>query len=392
MEAVESAILVGAGAADVTPEPGCYLAGFIRDRVAVEVHDPLWARAVAVQAGGRTAVLVAVDCLGLLAPAEALVAERVGLKPGHLVLCATHTHSGPDTIGLWGPDARTSGVAPAVVEAILDGAVAAGRQALETLRPALLTFTRTALPQRTLINVRDPHTQDRHIAVLHAGDAGSGRGIATLVNLAGHPETLQSATRAITSDYVHRLRVDLEQALGGVAVFANGALGAMVTVAAADESFAEADRIGAALAGAVTGALRVSDEVVEKGHLAVASREVELPVTCPELLAAMAAGLLPLRIADERLRTRVTAWSLGPATLLMVPGELQPAVGQRWKRMMGRRHRFLIGLASDEIGYVLDREDYDRELYDYERTRSLGPDTATLLETTVQRVLAAVDG
>ncbi len=386
-------ILAGAAAVEVTPPVGCHLAGFGHNRRAETVHDPLWARALTLQAGRQTVVLVSVDCLGLLAVDAEAIASRAGLRVGQLVVCATHTHSGPDTLGLWGPDDQTSGCEPAVVADLLDGAATAVAQALGALRPALLTFTRATAPPRCAVNLRDPDSVDPEIAVLHCGDAGTGRAIGTLVNWACHPEVLQHRSQAISSDFVDPLRRRLEETLGGVTVFANGALGAMVSPAAAGDGFDEATRIGQAVADEVVIALRAAEEVVEETTLAVATREVAIPLDNDTFREASRHGVLRRPVGDlDYLTTTVTAWSLGPATLLMVPGEAQPVLGRRWKRMMSRRHRFVIGLANDELGYILRPDDARNERYAYEAAVSCGVETGYLLHEAVQRVLAAVDG
>lgn len=383
----------GAAAVEWTPEPGCYLAGFGANRRATTVHDPLWARAVAVRSGRTRLVLISLDCLGLLRDRADAIAGELGLKPGQVMICATHTHSGPDTIGFWGPDRTQSGVDEAICSRLSAAAVAAGQRALAALRPTLLTVSRTPAPIRTAVNVRQPDVIDPTIGVLHFADADTGRGLATMVNWACHPETLGPRNTALSADFPHVLRQRLEQSLGGTAVYVNGALGAMVTVAAAEETFAEAARVGTVVADTAIGALRATEEVLESAEIAVTQREVAIPITADRYLDALGAGLIPNRLqADGTVPTTVTAWRLDDITLLGIPGEVEPGLGRRWKRMMGSRHRFLLGLANDELGYLLPREKFDDDAYAYEQSMSPGPETAELLGDAVQRVLAAVNG
>ncbi|MFP4052488.1 MAG: neutral/alkaline non-lysosomal ceramidase N-terminal domain-containing protein, partial [Phycisphaerae bacterium] len=64
------------------------------------VHDPLLCRALAFHDGDKPAVIVSLDiCIVSVAMARHLrarVAERVGTTPDRVLLCTTHTHSGPD--------------------------------------------------------------------------------------------------------------------------------------------------------------------------------------------------------------------------------------------------------------------------------------------------------
>ena len=58
---------IGFGRADITPRVGVELCGFgpFLQRRSVAVRDRLWARAAAFEAGGRRAVLVSCDLIGV---------------------------------------------------------------------------------------------------------------------------------------------------------------------------------------------------------------------------------------------------------------------------------------------------------------------------------------
>ena len=386
-------IQAAAAAVDITPAPGCYLAGYGLNRLAESALDPLWARAVAIQVGRVKCAVLAIDCIGVTPPLVAAIEQLVKLAPGRLLICATHTHTGPDTIGLWGPDAVTSGVSEAVMQQLVEGGATAVNAALERLQPAVMTFSRTLAPMRCAVNVRDAESLDKTIAVMHLASADAGLPIATLLNWACHPETLPRTITALSSDFADALRQRLEARLGGTALFVNGALGAMVTVAAAEETVAEAARIGQTIADVAVTALRATEELLTHTRLAIATRDVTLPLVSPRLLAAVDSRILgSLPEETGQVTVPVTAWSLGPSTWLAVPGEVTPALGQRWKRMMRRRHRMLLGLANGEIGYILDESAFSDPRYSYECSMSLGPETAELLNEAVGRVLAAVDG
>src|SRR5262245_40373990 len=85
---------------DITPTQPVMLAGYAsRKELSRQVHDPLFARAIAFDQDHRRLVLVAVDNCGFYnATAEPLrraVIAASGLNPSELLLCATHTHSAP---------------------------------------------------------------------------------------------------------------------------------------------------------------------------------------------------------------------------------------------------------------------------------------------------------
>jgi len=106
-------IEAGFAKVDITPRVGVELCGFgpYLNRHSVGVRDRLWARAMALRHGRRTAVMVSCDLVGVgLATTRrvrALLRERAGVPQDAVMVHCTHTHSGPTTIDLigWGdPD------------------------------------------------------------------------------------------------------------------------------------------------------------------------------------------------------------------------------------------------------------------------------------------------
>jgi hypothetical protein len=100
-------LTAGYAQAPITPslERPVYLAGFGHNRRAESVHDELFVRALALSDLHTTVVLAAVDLIGLpLLPGCRRSSESYSrLHPQlALVVAATHTHHGPDTLGLSG--------------------------------------------------------------------------------------------------------------------------------------------------------------------------------------------------------------------------------------------------------------------------------------------------
>ncbi len=84
----------------ITPPLGTPLAGFFHNRVSVRIRDDLHARAV-VLSDGRTRVaiisleLICVDS-DFVDKAKALIEAETGLDSDHVMITATHTHTGPE--------------------------------------------------------------------------------------------------------------------------------------------------------------------------------------------------------------------------------------------------------------------------------------------------------
>lgn len=83
----------------ITPPLPSLMAGFFHDREAVRVHDDLFCNAAVFESEGRRIVLVNLDLIavdrGWGDEARALIAERLEMDPEAVLICATHTHTGP---------------------------------------------------------------------------------------------------------------------------------------------------------------------------------------------------------------------------------------------------------------------------------------------------------
>ena len=101
-------LYAAAGSAIITPTPGnhpctVYLAGTGRNRLSMGVHDDLTARALLLEQDGVHFVLVELDLVGLTQGdvqrfQDALASHQVDRD--RVVIEATHTHAGPDTLGI----------------------------------------------------------------------------------------------------------------------------------------------------------------------------------------------------------------------------------------------------------------------------------------------------
>src|SRR5262245_21572975 len=196
--------LAGAASRIITPPLGeqpVFLAGFQRARRATALHSDLYARALALRLNDQAFVLVACDLIGLGRPdvediRTALAARGVQAE---LVVACTHTHSGPDTIGLWGPEANVSGVNPAYLAALKQAVVAVAEEALTFCCPVSLRWATAALPGY-IGNQRTPGLVDDQLTALQF-EKPDGEIVATLLNLACHPEVLNETSSVISADY-----------------------------------------------------------------------------------------------------------------------------------------------------------------------------------------------
>jgi predicted kinase len=90
----------GAAAVDVTPkEFPLNMPGGFSANLAMSAHDPLHARALVLDDGTTTLAVVVLDNLGappeVLDEAKEMAAKSTGILAERMLICSTHTHSGP---------------------------------------------------------------------------------------------------------------------------------------------------------------------------------------------------------------------------------------------------------------------------------------------------------
>ncbi|MBI3812528.1 MAG: hypothetical protein HY283_10055 [Nitrospirae bacterium] len=353
---------------------GPFLAGYKHKGsyyVATGAHDPLWTRVLILQFGEMKLAFVALDAVGYSYPeVQAIRKEAADLGFRQIIVASTHTHEGPDTIGLWGPNPFTDGKDPRLMEYIRNRTLAALREADKHLQPARLTLAQTTLPElfgRIIADRRDPIVLDNQLTILKLDDS-KGRTIATLVNGSIHPETLGGQGSLISSDFPHYLREGIEkggfsiqgrtiQGFGGIALYFNGAVGGLMTtlgVEVKDESgkilpqrsWEKMQRIGELMAGTALEALQGKQPAKING-LTVKTKTITLPLDNRYLRTMIEKGViqrdsytngLPVKmpIVGQDIQSEVDlitirGWTTdskeGPlAQIITLPGELFPEI------------------------------------------------------------------
>ncbi|MFO8012202.1 MAG: hypothetical protein R6X20_02740 [Phycisphaerae bacterium] len=136
---------------DITPPVGYRMSGYFHERRATGTANPLRAKALVLKQGDVTAAVVSCDLIGLSRDvsdrARRAAAEAAGIPAEHILLAATHTHTGPlytgvlrnhfhaQTVAKEGKDPAETVDYPALLAKRIAGAV---KDASEALAPARL--------------------------------------------------------------------------------------------------------------------------------------------------------------------------------------------------------------------------------------------------------------
>ncbi|HRJ58395.1 MAG TPA: hypothetical protein PLV64_19075, partial [Anaerolineales bacterium] len=201
----------------------------------------------------------------------------------------------------------------------------------------------------------------------------------------------------ITSDYVYTLREETEKQTGAPCIFFSGALGGMMTPDVKDHSFEEAEFMGRRLAEEGLKTLNA----VSSGQLKEVSIEKRIiKAKLTNILYKLAFGRKLLPDARDKkgcITTEVNLVKIGGLWLATVPGELLPKLGLQlkvWMKEAGAQVAGVIGLANDELGYILPVEDFKypwnpfKPGKHYEETNSIGKDIAPKVMDALHDVIA----
>ena len=419
-----------------------WLAGFSQHRAATGIHDDLWAIACVIDDGHARLGIVALDAIGFFHDDVISVRERIAAasKLDYSIVCSTHNHSTPDLMGLWGPNYARTGVDAAYRQQVIVTTAKALDAAAAALQPARVAFHEIPIqPEGLVEDTRKPIVFDPDVRVMHFTHPTNGATIGSIVGWANHPETVWSRNKEITADFPGYLREALENGVyerelmlrpgvGGIHLYVNGAVGGLMSTTPRvtvrdpflerdykEPSHEKARAVGRALAARVLPRLEATNTPsLDRLPISIRARTLELPLENNGFLLAPVIGLIDRgHVRWKTIRTEVALVTLGDASFACIPGEIYPEIvnggietppGADYpgkavelpplRELMPGRTKFILGLANDEIGYIIPRSEFDREapyLYNakkapYGEINSLGPSAAGLIHAALREM------
>jgi hypothetical protein len=372
-------LVAGAARVDLDVPAGAPLAGYgalsrrlvVPDLLARHAHafwfrpsvghrDPLAARALVLEGGGRRVVWIAVDLVAVdRAFTAALVRRLDAADPDRVavIVSASHTHSGP---GAFIPSAVMGFVAvdrydDDVRERLLSSVVDAVRRADRARVPARIGTLAVPGPLVTSPRIAEPI--DREVTVMKIA-RDDGRAIAAVWNFSVHGTMLGPRNLLLSADVMGAATRRLEDVLGVPVLFVNGAVGdvsprshgSSMIPAVAEPLVAAVESAWRRIRARDATAPRLAREVVDLGPPALSVRHC-VGRWVPRALRLPLGQVLP---ADARL----VAVAAGDAAWVTVPGELASLLGARIKRAARTPARtpFVAGLSNDYLGYFVAPE------------------------------------
>lgn len=401
-----SGILAGAATTDITPLLGVSIAGLFDDRKAVDIDDPLHAKAVVLDDGDCRIAMVVLDLIGVAGEhaqaIRALVSENTGIPGDHVLIACTHTHTGPTIQDIY--DCKHD---EAYVQWMIRRAADTVSLAVCRLQPARIAWGEGE--QHDLVFCRRFRMRDGSVKM------NPGRGNPNIVSATSpvdpvvgvlyiedaHGQPLAVVSRyslhyvgtdndyAISADYFGHFANIMRRVLGEgcTTLLFNGTSGQINNVNVFDRrqegGHRQARRVAVALAGEV---LKVIGRLHPQKECALSAARVPvlLPrqeVTAKDLAVAeriLASDQPPdnehfswvvgpiegaiLRICAEdapvlaamprELPSEVQVLRIGDSAWVGLPGEIFTEIGMSIREASPAPHTFVIELANDNHGYI----------------------------------------
>jgi neutral ceramidase len=425
---------VGAAAVKISPPTGTPMAGYYYARGSQEVLDDLYAKAAVLDDGSTKLALVVCDLISLprytVLDARKLIEQQTGIPGGHVMISATHTHTGPSlsrqsvrdnqdggssdparkyTLGL------PSRIAQAVAEAngkLEPAAVSYAGEHEDQLSYCRRFWMKDGTvgwnPGKLNPNVIRPVSPiDPEVGVVYF-ETPDKTPILTYVNFALHADTT-GGTR-ISADYPGALSRRLADYQGPdmLTIFANGACGNLnhlnVNWAGRQSSPAEANRLGTILAAAV---FKAYMDLKPVGDTTLRARsqvlQLPLPKITPEdvrqaeavvakkdqakfMEQVKAYRVLDVeRRADKPQEVEVQVITMGDALAwVSLPGEIFVELGLSIKAASPFAQTHIVELANGSIGYIPNRSAYVEGNYEVESARCGEGSGEQLVQAAVQ--------
>jgi hypothetical protein len=407
---------VGAARADVTPSSlsdfylGGYGIGPVHEATGVLRH--IYFRVIAIRdRSGKQIVIGALDSQGYsvayqqgpygFRDVEDEINAKLGIPASHIILQATHSHNGPDEIGVWGgvPDAYFQFVT-SQMESAITAAVKAEQPAYLHVGTADMSgYSGTFGSNTDSTNTGDntDYPMDQQLRVLQAVSR-RGSVIATLVNYSTHATVYGPLNKispdwpGATATYLEGDEIDMPTGSsygypGSVAIVTVGAMGhtwpagvpvpdrdpAMDPAPSSDDNY-PADAYGNAVARKAIGALGARGAFwLGRSRVAGTEQTVDVANTNPVLLFADNEPANNTLLGGYKIyRANTPPWAYGdvftsPATALRVgglaffsvPGEPYPSIKFSLNHDVRARVSFIFGLAQDQLGYAEELSDYN---------------------------------
>ncbi|MCX7048422.1 MAG: hypothetical protein NTX50_23420 [Candidatus Sumerlaeota bacterium] len=417
-------IQAGVAVADITPPVPYRMSGYFSERLSTGVDNPLQAKAIVIRQGSKRIAMVFCDLIGLprevSSEARKQASAKTGIPVTHILLAATHTHTGPlyndalrqhfhelavsklgrdpyETVDY--PTQLISKIVHAI--ALADAATTSARLAAGTTEQQGLSFNRRFHMKDGSVRfnpgplnpdiVRAAGPIDPQAGIVLVRGAADGAAKAALVNFALHLDT--TGGTMYSADYPFYVERSLRETLGAdfMLLYGTGTCGDINHIDITRKQRPKADEIGTSLAQTLKAALP-GLAPVSAPALAMRSEAVRVPLQRfpDEKLAWAKENIHKVGSRDLSFLEQVEAYKIlsvkqlggdsiplevqviklsGDVAIVGLPGEVFVDFGLAIKRASPFATTLVIELCEDCPGYIPTQKAFAEGSYETVNSR-----------------------
>ena len=405
----QAALKGGCAKVNITPPVGVWLSGYgRRDKPSDGVVDELYVKALVLDDGGNTIAIVSADLLWvpleITTEVRGAAAKKIGIPQENVFICATHTHFGPKVFAKTkiGPEVPDNKVDKSYVQTLTKKMADSVFLAYKKMQEVKIGAVKGEIPE--IVYNRRPKSSDGSVKMTFSlppeviatrkivrGPDGfvratftyplegpklifgpidpevwvlrvenmDGEIVGSIVNFACHAvsgSAYSDSFYSISADFPGQTMQVVEQAEGGICLFASGTTGNIVPI---KRGRRPRFQVGKALAG----------EVLRRLQFIPTFSDVSLKALKKEVKFPLKKALSPDRIIDadktkKTLTTEIQILKIGDIYILGLPGEVLVEVGLEIKKRAELENLFVVSLSNDAIGYVCHSQAYEEGGYE----------------------------
>lgn len=394
----------GVASVNITPPLGLEISGygFGKSR---GILDDLYAKVLFLENGEDKVVIITTDLIGFNYGYVDHVREGIynetGVSKDHVLICGSHTHSGPGTMFLrrWGE--IDEDYVRCLEKKLIDATV----RASQDLATAKIGFGKGHVDSISYNRVWEDGPIDPEVGVVRIDD-GKGRMKAILMNFSCHPVNLHSYGNLISADFPGYARRLIERTKEDVCVLYTNGAGGDINPAGNINNIAFAERNGIILG---CEALKTAEQMQTASQVSLwaETQDVRIPLgELPDkefLVRTRQENTIKLQklirdrspntddisfsidVQNARLDIEWTEEALSEIekgqpkkhvsieiqvirinnlVLLAIPGEVYVEIGTAIKKSSRLPYTFIVGYANGCIGYIPTRRAYEIDFYE----------------------------
>lgn len=416
-------LFAGVAREKITPEIGGFLFGYNDHTQSTSVLDDLRVTALALKSGDEAVLLLSAElCLIQEHLADEIRAKaKAAAGISHVILSATHTHSGPNTASFAGFGNFGNLDTEYCEKIFIPKCVAAAKAAAASMVPVKMgigtTESKVGINRRELLedntvrlgqNPWDPYDSTMTVLTFQGED---GKAVANLVHLGAHP-TANGNNTEISRDWPGIMVDRLEAESGATTLYVNGTQGDIAPRMPNGESAGDVSNmkeVGGLAAIDATRAYKTIRAFYDE-PISVVCGELALPfeppipeADIPEMLATSqgykSSSLQRLQALYSSGDLGPEAWTfpqtivrIGPVVFVPYPFEVSTEIGLRLRNYSPFAHTLLLSCTNGSHSYLpaqsqICRGGYEIESFRWFRPRQL-PDNADyrLVEQNMQLI------